>query len=60
MRKVLHLDKQLALGQKLPLPALIGQLLIWKGAIECRLNLIAMSGELFEDGGHAIAWAMQQ
>lgn len=28
--------------------------------IECRLNLIAMSGELFEDGGHAIAWAMQQ
>ena len=30
------------------------------GYIECRLNLIAMSGELFEDGGHAIAWAMQQ
>ena len=28
--------------------------------IECRLNLIAMSAELFEDGGHAIAWAMQQ
>lgn len=28
------------------------------GYIECRLNLIAMSGELFEDGGHAIAWAM--
>ena len=30
------------------------------GYIECRLNLIAMSGELFEDGGHASAWAMQQ
>ena len=30
------------------------------GYIECRLNLIAMSRELFEDGGHAIAWAMQQ
>lgn len=28
--------------------------------IECRLNLISISGELFEDGGHAIAWAMQQ
>ena len=28
------------------------------GYIECRLSLIAMSGELFEDGGHAIAWAM--
>lgn len=28
--------------------------------IECRLNLIAMSADLFEDGGHAIAWAMQQ
>lgn len=28
--------------------------------IECRLNLIAMSAELFQDGGHAIAWAMQQ
>lgn len=28
------------------------------GHIECRLNLIAMSGELFEDGGHAIAWAL--
>jgi len=28
------------------------------GYIECRLNLIAMSGDLFEDGGHAIAWAM--
>ena len=28
--------------------------------IECRLNVIAMSGELFEDGCHAIAWAMQQ
>lgn len=30
------------------------------GYIECRLNLITMSEELFEDGGHAIAWAMQQ
>ena len=30
------------------------------GYIECRLNLIAMSADLFEDGGHAIAWAMQQ
>ena len=28
--------------------------------IECRLNLIAMSGETFEDGGSAIAWAMAQ
>ena len=26
--------------------------------IECKLNLIAMSSDLFEDGGHAIAWAM--
>ena len=26
--------------------------------IECRLNLVAMSQEVFEDGGHAIAWAM--
>ena len=30
------------------------------GYIECRLNLIAMSADLFKDGGHAIAWAMQQ
>lgn len=30
------------------------------GYCECRLNLISMSGELFEDGGHAIAWAMAQ
>lgn len=28
--------------------------------IECRLNLICMSEELFEDGGHAIAWALAQ
>ena len=28
--------------------------------IECRLNLIAMSEKTFEDGGHAIAWAMNQ
>ena len=28
------------------------------GYIECRLNLIAMSADLFEDGGLAIAWAM--
>ena len=26
--------------------------------IECRLNLIAMSQEVFADGGHAIQWAM--
>ena len=26
--------------------------------IECRLNLVAMSEMVFEDGGHAIAWAM--
>ena len=26
--------------------------------IECRLNLTAMSQEVFEDGGHAIEWAM--
>lgn len=30
------------------------------GYIECRLNLICMSEELYDDGGHAIAWAMQQ
>ena len=30
------------------------------GYIECRLNLIAMSADLFEDGGHAIAWSIQQ
>lgn len=30
------------------------------GYIECRLNLIAASEELFEDGGHAIAWCMAQ
>lgn len=28
------------------------------GCIERRLNLIAMSEEIFEDSGHAIAWAM--
>jgi len=28
------------------------------GHIECRLNLTAMSQEVFEDGGHAIEWAM--
>ncbi len=27
---------------------------------ECRLNLTHMSGEAFQDGGHAIAWAMRQ
>ncbi len=26
--------------------------------IECRLNLVTMSQEVFEDGGHAIVWAM--
>ncbi len=31
-----------------------------KTGAECRLNLIAMSADLFKDGGHAIAWAMQQ
>ncbi len=28
--------------------------------IECRLNLTAMSQEVFEDGGHAIEWAMKR
>lgn len=28
--------------------------------IECRLGLTHMSAETFEDGGHAIAWAMAQ
>lgn len=28
-------------------------------AIECRLNLINFADEIFEDGGHAIAWAMR-
>ena len=26
--------------------------------IECRLNLVVMSQEVFADGGHAIQWAM--
>ena len=30
------------------------------GYIECRLNLIAMADQTFEDGGHAMAWALQQ
>lgn len=45
MRKVLHLDKQLALGQKLLLPALIGQLLIRKGAdLLCTLSSVGPAG----------------
>lgn len=27
---------------------------------ECRLNLVETSEETFEDGGHAIAWAMSR
>ena len=30
------------------------------GYIECRLNLIAMSEEIFEDSGSAIEWALKQ
>ena len=30
------------------------------GFIECRLNLIAMSEEIFEDSGSAIEWAFKQ
>ena len=30
------------------------------GYIECRLDLIAMSEELFEDSGTAIKWALKQ
>ena len=26
--------------------------------IECRLNLVEAATELFEDGGHAMAWCM--
>ena len=29
------------------------------GYIECRLNLIAMSKEIFEDSGSAIEWALK-
>lgn len=28
--------------------------------IECRLNLLEMADEVFEDGGHAIAWCMEK
>ena len=28
--------------------------------IECRLNLVGTAEELFEDGGHAMAWCMKQ
>ena len=45
MRKVLHLGKQPALGQKLLLPALIGQLLIRKGAdLLCMLSSVGPAG----------------
>ena len=30
------------------------------GDIECRLNLVETAGELFEDGGHAMAWCLKQ
>ena len=30
------------------------------GDIECMLNLVETAGELFEDGGHAMAWCMKQ
>ena len=30
------------------------------GYIECRLNLIAMSEEIFEDSGSAIEWALKR
>ena len=28
--------------------------------IECRLNLVEAATELFEDGGHAMAWCMKR
>ena len=28
--------------------------------IECRLNLVESATELFEDGGHAMAWCMKR
>lgn len=28
--------------------------------IECRLNLIEVSEEAFQDSGHAVAWALQR
>lgn len=28
--------------------------------IECRLNLLEMADEVFEDVGHAIAWCMEK
>ncbi|EKX99999.1 hypothetical protein HMPREF9163_00439, partial [Selenomonas sp. oral taxon 138 str. F0429] len=28
--------------------------------IECRLNLVEAAKELFEDGGHAMAWCMKR
>ena len=28
--------------------------------IECRLNLVEVAEELFEDGGHAMAWCMRK
>ena len=30
------------------------------GDIECMLNLVENAEELFEDGGHAMAWCMKQ
>lgn len=30
------------------------------GDIECRLNLVEISDETYEDSGHAIAWALQE
>ena len=30
------------------------------GDIECRLNLVETAPELFEDGGHGMAWCMKQ
>ena len=30
------------------------------GDIECMLNLVETATELFEDGGHAMAWCMKQ
>mgnify|MGYP004498433201 CR=1 FL=1 len=33
---------------------------IGAGEIECRLNFCAASVDTFEDGGHAMAWAIQR
>lgn len=31
-----------------------------KGIVECRLNRIAQSGNVYSDSGHALAWCIEQ